>query len=98
MLFGEASTRAHDTLLEKLSTQRLAADPGAFSVYCNDGFSLAELVVEAVTDMDFMDYVDEHILAPLDLDRTFAPGGILTPTIWPPSTGAPTPAPCPRMP
>ena len=25
--------------------------------------------------MDFMDYVDEHILAPLDLDRTFAPGG-----------------------
>ncbi|MFR1617797.1 MAG: serine hydrolase domain-containing protein, partial [Dysosmobacter welbionis] len=75
MLFGEASTRAHDTLLEKLSTQRLAADPGAFSVYCNDGFSLAELVVEAVTDMDFMDYVDEHILAPLDLDRTFAPGG-----------------------
>ena len=75
MLFGEASTRAHDTLLEKLSTQRLAADPGSFSVYCNDGFSLAELVVEAVTDMDFMDYVDEHILAPLDLDRTFAPGG-----------------------
>ena len=75
MLFGEASTRAHETLLEKLSTQTLAADPGAFSVYCNDGFSLAELVVEAITDMDFMDYVDEHILAPLDLDRTFAPGG-----------------------
>ena len=31
--------------------------------------------MEAITDMDFMDYVDEHILAPLDLDRTFAPGG-----------------------
>ena len=75
MLFGEASTRAHDTLLEKLSTQRLAADPGAFSVYCNDGFSLAELVVEAVSGQSFMDYVDENILAPLDLDRTFAPGG-----------------------
>ena len=75
MLFGEASTEAHDTLLEKLSTQRLAADPGAFSVYCNDGFTLAELVVEAVTGQSFMDYVDEQILAPLDLDRTFAPGG-----------------------
>ena len=75
MLFGEASTRAHDTLLEKLSHQRLAADPGAFSVYCNDGFTLAELVVEAVTGQSFMDYVDEQILAPLDLDRTFAPGG-----------------------
>ena len=53
MLFGEASTEAHDTLLEKLSTQRLAADPGAFSVYCNDGFTLAELVVEAVTGQSF---------------------------------------------
>ena len=75
MLFGGASTQAHDTLLEKLSTQTLAADPGAFSVYCNDGFTLAELVVEAVTGMSFMDYVEENILAPLDLDRTFAPGG-----------------------
>ena len=75
MLFGEASTEAHDTLLEKLSQQRLAADPGAFSVYCNDGFTLAELVVEAVTGMDFMDYVDENILSPLGLEDTFAPGG-----------------------
>ena len=75
MLFGEASTEAHDTLLEKLSTQRLAADPGAFSVYCNDGFTLAELVVEAVTGQSFMDYVDEAILTPLGLECTFAPGG-----------------------
>ena len=75
MLFGGASTQAHDTLLEKLSTQTLAADPGAFSVYCNDGFTLAELVVEAVSGMDFMDFVDRYILAPLDLENTFAPGG-----------------------
>ena len=74
MLFGEASTKAHDTLLEKLSTQRLAADPGAFSVYCNDGFTLAELVVEAVSGMDFMDYVNRYILDPLGLESTFAPG------------------------
>ena len=79
MLFGAASTEAHDTLLEKLSQQRLAADPGAFSVYCNDGFSLAELVVEAVSGMDFMDYVDRYILAPLDLENTFAPGGDFDP-------------------
>lgn len=98
MLFGEASTRAHDTLLEKLSTQRLAADPGAFSVYCNDGFSLAELVVEAITDMDFMDYVDEHILAPLDLDRTFAPGGDFDANDLAPIYRGTDPAPCPRMP
>ena len=74
MLFDEASSDATDGLLEALSTQRLAADPGAYSVYCNDGFTLAELVVEAVSGMDFMDYVDRYILAPVGLEDTFAPG------------------------
>ena len=74
MLFGDASTAAHDHLLEKLSQQRLAADPGAFSVYCNDGFTLAELVVEAVSGMDFMDFVDRYLLSPSGLEDTFAPG------------------------
>ena len=75
MLFGEADTSATDGLLESLSTQRLVADPGAYSVYCNDGFTLAELVVEAVSGLDFMDYVDKYILDPVGLDDTFAPGG-----------------------
>lgn len=75
MLFGEADSSATDGLLEALSTQRLAAAPGAYSVYCNDGFTLAELVVEAVSGMDFMDYVDKYILSPAGLDDTFAPGG-----------------------
>lgn len=75
MLFGEADTSATDGLLESLSTQRLVADPGAYSVYCNDGFTLAELVVEAVSGLDFMDYVDKYILDPIGLDDTFAPGG-----------------------
>ena len=75
MLFGEADTSATDGLLESLSTQRLVADPGAYSVYCNDGFTLAELVVAAVSGLDFMDYVDKYILDPIGLDDTFAPGG-----------------------
>lgn len=74
MLFGDADSVAADSLLEQLSTQRLKADPGAYSVYCNDGFTLAELVVEAVTGMDFMDYVRTRILKPAGLADTFAPG------------------------
>ena len=98
MLFGEASTRAHDTLLEKLSTQRLAADPGSFSVYCNDGFTLRSwwwrpsLTWTSWTMWTNISWPLWTWTAPL------LPAGILTPTIWPPSTGAPTPAPCPRMP
>lgn len=74
MLFGDADPMAADSLLEQLSTQRLKADPGAYSVYCNDGFTLAELVVEAVTGMEFMDYVRTRILKPAGLENTFAPG------------------------
>ena len=74
MLFGDDDSVAVDSLLEQLSTQRLKADPGAYSVYCNDGFALAELVVEAVTGMEFMDYVRSRILKPAGLENTFAPG------------------------
>ncbi|WP_298022846.1 serine hydrolase [uncultured Dysosmobacter sp.] len=75
MLFDDADPAATDQLLERLATQRLKADPGAYSVYCNDGFTLAELVVEAVSGKDFMDYVQANILTPAGLDSTFAPGG-----------------------
>lgn len=72
-LFNDPDQQAADRLLERLSTQRLKADPGAYSVYCNDGFTLAELTVEAVTGMDFMDYVRQAILTPAGLTDTFAP-------------------------
>lgn len=73
MLFADADSSAADQLLDRLSTQRLKADPGAYSVYCNDGFTLAELVIEAVSGRDFMDYLRENILSPLNLSDTYAP-------------------------
>lgn len=75
MLFDDPDPVAADTLLEHLAAQRLKAAPGAYSVYCNDGFTLAELVVEAVSGQDFMDYVKTSILKPAGLSSTFAPGG-----------------------
>lgn len=73
LLFEDASALSTDRLLDRLSTQRLKADPGAFSVYCNDGFTLAQLVVEAVTDTNFQDYLHTHILAPAGLEETYFP-------------------------
>lgn len=75
VLYGDPSTVAADDLLQRLSTQRLKADPGAYSVYCNDGFTLAERVVEAVSGQDFMAYVQANILTPAGLRDTYAPGG-----------------------
>ena len=64
---------AVDGLLEQLKTQTLQADPGAYSVYCNDGFTLAQLVIERVSGMPFEDFLRQEIAEPLGLDATFAP-------------------------
>ena len=73
-LFGDTDESAADDLLERLSTQRLKAAPGAYCVYSNDGYTLAQLVVEAVSGMDFMDYLHAAILDPAGLTDTYAPG------------------------
>ncbi len=69
-LFDDADTQAHDTLLADLATQTLKADPGAFSVYCNDGFTLAELVIERVSGMSFTDFIHQEITGPLSIAHT----------------------------
>lgn len=73
-LFSDTDRSAAKDLLQRLSTQRLKADPGAYSVYCNDGFTLAELVVEAVSGMEFPAYLRSAVLTPGGLGNTFAPG------------------------
>ena len=73
LLFADDDRSATEDLLETLSTQRLVADPGAYSVYCNTGFTLAELVVEAVSGKTFPEYLQEAILTPNGLENTFTP-------------------------
>ncbi|MDO5377279.1 MAG: serine hydrolase domain-containing protein [Clostridia bacterium] len=59
-------------LLSELASQRLIADPGAYSVYCNTGFTLAQLVIERLTGMPLGRYLREALLAPAGLEDTFA--------------------------
>lgn len=72
-LFEDNDTYAHDTLLTQLAGQTLKADPGAYSVYCNDGFTLAEILVERVSGMDFTSYIHRYITEPLDMAHTVTP-------------------------
>lgn len=72
-LFDDADTEAHDTLLDDLATQTLQADPGAYSVYCNDGFTLAEILIERVSGMRFTDYIHKNITEPLGMTHTMTP-------------------------
>ncbi|WP_409179038.1 serine hydrolase domain-containing protein [Brevibacillus fortis] len=73
MLFKDNDTYAHDTLLRQLSNQSLKADPGAFSVYCNDGFTLAEILVERVSGMSFTEFLHQRFTEPLKLNHTKTP-------------------------
>ncbi len=72
-LFDDNDTQAYDTLLADLREQELKADPGAFSVYCNDGFTLAEMVIERVSGVSFTEYIHKHLCDPLGLTHTVTP-------------------------
>ncbi|KOP70132.1 beta-lactamase [Lysinibacillus sp. FJAT-14745] len=72
-LFKDNDTYAHDNLLQQLSNQSLKADPGAFSVYCNDGFTLAEIMVERVSGMSFTEFIHQRFTEPLKLNHTKTP-------------------------
>ena len=69
-LFDEKNEEYHDTFLEKLSRQHLKAAPGEFNSYCNDGFTLLEILVERVSGMSFTEYMDKNICSPLSLENT----------------------------
>lgn len=73
LLFYDPDPINTNELLEHLSTQRLKADPGSFSVYSNDGFTLAEILIERVTKSSFTDYVYDNISKPLGLSNTKTP-------------------------
>ncbi len=73
-LFGDGQERYPiDHLLERLAGQRLQADPGAYSVYSNDSFTLAQLVIERVSGMDFTAFLHQEITGPLGLENTLTP-------------------------
>jgi len=56
--------------LETLAHSHLKHDPGKLYAYCNDGFSLAEMIVERVSGMKFRDFLQQRVFQPLDLKNT----------------------------
>ena len=56
--------------LATMARSRLKHDPGAMAVYCNDGFTLAELVVERVSGKPYITFLRERIFKPLGLINT----------------------------
>ncbi|KOY16635.1 beta-lactamase, partial [Paenibacillus xylanivorans] len=78
-LYGDNDTYSHDTFLDQLAIQTLKADPGEYSVYCNDGFTLAEILVERVSGMGFTAFIHKYITEPLDMKHTKTPQDVVDP-------------------
>ena len=69
--FGfEPDSSMHRLLLDTLKRSRLKHAPGAMSMYCNDGFTLAEMVVEQVTGRKFVAFLGDRVFAPLGMTNT----------------------------
>ncbi|MEN6420238.1 MAG: serine hydrolase [Clostridiaceae bacterium] len=63
-------SRYYDDVYDYLSKSTLKADPGAYAVYCNDGFTLAEMAVATVSGQPFAEYCIEHITEPIGAEST----------------------------
>jgi CubicO group peptidase (beta-lactamase class C family) len=55
-------------MMAGLNYQRLKHDPGAIAAYNNDGFTMVENLVKAVTGEDYPNFVRRNILTPLGMD------------------------------
>ncbi|PTN36004.1 serine hydrolase [Desulfonatronum sp. SC1] len=71
----EPMIEPHALLLEVLQESDLKHAPGAMGIYCNDGFTLAEMIVERLSGMKFIDFVAERIFEPLGMKDSAASVG-----------------------
>jgi len=72
-LFNDNDRLVQDNLLQNLQNENLHSNPGEFSVYCNDGFQLLEILVERVSQMSYTEFLDQYISQPLNLENTKTP-------------------------
>lgn len=70
---GVSDRFVQDNLLKNMQNEKLHSNPGEFSVYCNDGFQLLELIVESVSGISYTEFLEEQINKPLELKSTKTP-------------------------
>lgn len=59
----------YEDTLANLSHSHLKAAPGETAPYCNDGFTLAEMLIAEVSGRDYIDFLSERVFSPLSLTR-----------------------------
>ena len=55
----------YDVVYKYMANSFLKAEPGEYAVYCNDGFTVAEMVIAEVSGMRFSKFCEKYITAPI---------------------------------
>jgi CubicO group peptidase (beta-lactamase class C family) len=64
--------------LATLATARLKHAPGAMAPYCNQGFGIAEMIVERMSGKKYINFLKERVFTPLGLQNTDVGVGALS--------------------
>ena len=72
-LLNDKSAGHHDAYLNYLKGGRLKHDPGERSIYCNEGYTLAEILIERVSGMSYTEFIERELTAPLGLSDIRTP-------------------------
>ena len=70
---GFGARRNPDYVVQTLSylkSNGLKHQPGQISVYCNDGFTVAQALIERVSGMSYAAYLQKTFFTPLAMDRS----------------------------
>lgn len=69
--FGsEYNQNIYAELLASLSRSTLKHRPGELAIYCNDGFTLVEMIVAKVSEQSYGDFLAERVFKPLSMNHT----------------------------
>lgn len=66
-------------LIDDMSTMSLTYEPGEQFSYFNPNYSLLGAIIESVSGQLYTDYIEEHIINPLELNHTSVKGEVDTP-------------------
>ena len=67
---GDFDPMSRDEALEEILHTPLYAEPGTEYNYSNSGYTLLAILIELLSGQTYEDYIREHILEPLDMERT----------------------------
>ena len=60
----------YEVVYEYMEHNYLKAEPGEYAVYCNDGFTLAEMVIAEISGMRYSKFCEKYITSPVGAKST----------------------------